>query len=120
MAEADEATSVSIAEGLVAGEVGGGAVMVGGLPATVTVIGGGMGLAMRNRIGIKARHCFNFGQSCTVSMWLWLQVCAGTPFTCFTSSTKEKKKKLEFRAELYCVNVALAAGMCRHSIYLLY
>ncbi len=76
--------------------------MVGGLPATVTVIGGGMGLAMRNRIGIKARHCFNFGQSCTVSMWLWLQVCAGTQFTCLTSA------KVQILTQLWLQNPAAA------------
>ena len=67
----EEAASVSRAEGLSKGEVGGGSVMVEKVATTVALIEDA--LVVRKRLGIKARHCFNLGQSCSMSMWLWLQ-----------------------------------------------
>ena len=45
--------------------------MVGSVATSVVLIQDAM--VMRKRIGIKARHCFDLEQSCSVTMWLWLQ-----------------------------------------------
>eukprot|EP00960_Hanusia_phi_P044125 756481-Hanusia_phi.AAC.8 len=40
------------------------------VPRTVTLIEDA--LALQHRIGIRARHCFNLDQACSMSFWLWL------------------------------------------------
>ena len=71
MGELSEEQAVAGAEGLTQGEVGGGSVMLDPVAVTFPVIKDAM--VMRSRIGVKTRHCFQLGQSCTMSMWLWLK-----------------------------------------------